>query len=192
MLDEQTERLINRRLDGELDDAERLELDKQLIRSPELRETFDELQRIDILAAETLNALLDSRGPKSSIELTAVPAWAARRRRTRRLLDTSIGIAAAVLLILVGPSLLPSRDPAPQTLPPPQGLDLAQLDTQPGIRAPVDQRSPALTEVIAGPRRQHDRIDQDVIGVVDPETQSVYLLEIQRARNTVSRVQANY
>ena len=42
MIDERLERLINRKLDGELSEAESLELDKLLIRSPEGRAMLEE------------------------------------------------------------------------------------------------------------------------------------------------------
>ena len=41
-MDERTEQLINRRLDGEITEEESLELDKRLIRSPEARAYLEE------------------------------------------------------------------------------------------------------------------------------------------------------
>lgn len=199
MIDERTEHLITRRLDGELAEGESLELDKQLIRSTEAREAFEETQRIEALAAATLHTLLHDKAPsiKPADRLPARPGgvpW------TRRLLDGLIGVAAAVLLILIGSSLLPGT--APQDRPgaeQPRGLQLAdQLPSPPGPGPAPQYREyrvadpPAAADLIAGPRWQHERIDREVIGVVDPETQSVYLLELQTARNTVSSLRANY
>ena len=47
MIDERTELLINRRLDGELGEDEALELNKRLIRSPEARRLLEEYSRIE-------------------------------------------------------------------------------------------------------------------------------------------------
>ena len=47
MTDERTERLITRKLDGELTEAESLELDKALVRSPEARSLLEDYERTD-------------------------------------------------------------------------------------------------------------------------------------------------
>jgi len=73
MLDERTERLINRRLDGEITEEESLELDKQLIRSPEARAYLEDLQRQDVLAGQALRATLAPDEAQSSPPLG--PEW---------------------------------------------------------------------------------------------------------------------
>ena len=209
MIDERTERLITRRLDGELTEDESLDLDKRLIRSPEARQAFEESQRIDMLAVETLHTLLN-RKTTTTIDGAATgttnrpfaPSRSGRAGRwsTRRWLDGAIGIAAAVLLILVGVEvfstggLQPLPAPAPESSMKFAGPGSKPLVSDPSVPSPPLRvvEGPAVTEVIAGPRREQEHIDQDIIGVVDPETQSVYLLEIQTSRSRISRMRANY
>lgn len=52
--DERIEHLISRKLDGELTDDERLELDRALIRSPEHRRMLEESENIDALCADLI------------------------------------------------------------------------------------------------------------------------------------------
>jgi hypothetical protein len=192
MIDERTEQLITRRLDGQLAEGESLELDRELIRSPESRRAFEESQRIDALTAETLDALLDA-GDSNHLQAADGVVSPAARRATRRRLDGAIGVAAAVLLVMASTSLLPQvngrRGPGANT----NAANLNQPAFPSGLDAP-DQtmQYPVVIDNTAGPRRQHQRIDQDVIAVVDPETQTIYLLEIERARNSTSRLRVDY
>jgi anti-sigma factor RsiW len=198
MIDERTERLITRRLDGQLADGESLELDKELIRDPDARRAFEDSQRIDTLAVQTLHALLDASAAQRESELIVSTVRRSSRRLTRWCLDGAIGVAASVLILLVATaqwsddSRQIDRSGANSS-----GLQIAgnnAISELPGPRALVaaDPQSPALTQVIAGPRRERERIDQDVIGLVDPQTQSIYVLELNGARNTISPVRANY
>lgn len=196
MIDERIEQLINRRLDGQLAKGESLELDRELIRSPEARRAFEDSQRIDALTAETLDALLDATDSNHLPAAAGVVSPAARRA-TRRRLDGAIGIAAAVLLIMASTSLLPHAggprgtgiavNPANTSQ---AGLVNALAPGADAAAAPADY--PVVIDNTAGPRRQHQRIDQDVIAVVDPETQTVYLLEIERARNSTRLLRVDY
>ena len=53
-IDEHLERLINRALDGELNDDERLALDRELVRNPEARRLMDRCAELDDLAGDAL------------------------------------------------------------------------------------------------------------------------------------------
>lgn len=211
MIDERTDRLITRRLDGELTEDESLDLDKRLIRSPETRRAFERSQQIDRLTVEVLQTLLNRKdsnladgiaagGLDAADGLPAAGRRAVRRGRwpTRRFLDGAIGVAAAVLLVLVSVRVLPqsTRESLPAVPGPDPGIRFAgprPPSVAPGRPVPARAvEAPPVTELIAGPRSQQERIDQDIIGIVDPETQSVYLLEIQSASSRISRMRANY
>src|SRR5690606_25534756 len=125
----------------------------------------------------------------------------------RRFLDGAIGVAAAVLLIMVGTSILPANRSGLSNTTGASGSDefstRSNTATIPEIASAVQagsssstllnqQTEPSFATVIAGPRRLQERIDQEVIGIVDPETQSILLLEMRTARNTISRMRANY
>lgn len=237
-LDERTETLITRRLDGELTgEDESLELDKQLIRSPAARQAFEDSRRIDELAGEMLRGLLGGVTPETHADHEERPAQrpaatifdgstfngstfdastfdtittkGKTRRSLRRFLDSAIGVAAAVLLLMVGTSVLsPDRvEPGSPGLHSPSrsvtDAAIPEMAALPEVASATDLRpsppsllnrspKPALTTVIAGPRRLQEHVDQEVIGIVDPETQSILLLEMQTARSTISRMRVNY
>ena len=64
-IDEHLERQISRALDGELTEDERLALDRELIRHPELREAMERSAELDALTGEALGSLF-GEGPSSS------------------------------------------------------------------------------------------------------------------------------
>jgi len=58
MIDERTEHLISRKLDGELSEDEALELNKLLIRDPEARGLMEDYARMDRQVGEAVRAVL--------------------------------------------------------------------------------------------------------------------------------------
>jgi hypothetical protein len=193
MVDERTEQLITRRLDGELADGESLELDKALIRAPEVREALEQSQRIDSLASETLMALLG--GPDPDALKSAARVQVKARGDWRRFVHYAVGAAAAVLLVMAGaPWLLVSRNASTPFVVPARPRETATVVSAPPAIFVSDEnpQEAAIARLIPGARERRERINQDVIGVMDPETQSVYLLELQTARDTVRRVRAHY
>lgn len=187
MIDERTEHLISRRLDGELTPEESLELDKLLIRSPEARRAMEEADEIDALTVGTLRTLI-SHHEQSQWQ----PAASAARRRGPRLLQYGVGLAAAVLFMMVSTPLLTGGREAGLRGTEGRNLDRAgMLPVSPLMPAAFEQ-DPAVTRLLSGPRQHRERIDEAIIGILDPETQNVYLLEIETARDTISRMTANY
>ena len=75
--DDHLERLINRKLDGELTRDESLELDKCLIRDPAARQSLEESERIDRLTAALLEEVCTV---KDEVLLPATSRTVARRR----------------------------------------------------------------------------------------------------------------
>ena len=85
--DDHLERLINRKLDGELTQDESLELDKCLIRDPATRQSLEESERIDRLTAALLEEVcaVQDEVPGSDDESPAALRVSSRRaRRTDR------------------------------------------------------------------------------------------------------------
>lgn len=193
MIDERTEQLINRRLDGELREGETLELDKALIRSPEARAMDEELQAIDVWAGQTLHTLLDEPrlSPEQLRSITTKP-----RRNWHRLAQYGLSAAAAVLFLIASAPLLPRAKLPSGTQSPVPGHDpyvASAVPTSPQILISNPNAEPSdLAGVVTGPREYQKQIDQDVIGVFDPDTQSVYLLELETAHNRVRSMRANY
>jgi anti-sigma factor RsiW len=180
MIDERTETLITRRLDGELSAEQSLELDKLLIRSPEARALLEESERIDRLAATALRGALahEPAPPASVIERAA-------RRKLIGIFSGTGTVAAAILLAVVVGGVprgwLPPAPPTDHIMPhgPLAGGQEAAGEL-------------AFGSLIDGPRHEAHRIVRDVFGIYDDETQSIYLLEMDHQQTTVVPVTMNY
>lgn len=71
---EHIERLITRKLDGEITVDEALELDRELIRSPQARALFDECRRLDQLAAACIKSSVGHRSDDAPVLVIGGPA----------------------------------------------------------------------------------------------------------------------
>jgi len=177
MIDERTEQLINRRLDGELTSDEQLELNKRLIRSPEARALIEDYQKMDALA----HATLDNFSQKSELASDVQPR--------SRFIFFAGGSAIAAAFILVGflsISLLPLNNP-----------QKAVVANNPQVEPTMIAALPMTRDIsrmlsIEGPRHEREQVHKDVLGVFDQETQSVYLLEMDQQQTTVVPVSMNY
>lgn len=112
------ERLITRRLDGALSAEEGIELDRALLRDPELHRVFETSARIDAIAGEALGAAVggaDEPGfDPMALTATSVQARDDRRPRYRRMWWWLPGaVAAAMIAVAV---LRPNVQPAPSGL----------------------------------------------------------------------------
>ncbi len=67
-IDERIERLINRKLDGELTPEEQLELDKELLRCPAARALYESYREIDGLVGEVISDCAGYEAGKSPIQ----------------------------------------------------------------------------------------------------------------------------
>jgi len=190
MLDERTERLINRKLDGELAEGESLELDKRLIRSPEARALLEEQRRIDALAADSLQAVLSE--PETATAWPGDPAARAHRRQTPRLyLQRGIAVAAVIVLAVLAATIpagwLPNESPPPAVV-------TAQRDSGALQQADLPAPSQGLAVSMAGHDSRHpsQRRRANLLGVFDEETQSLYLLEMNPRPGPDPLVRVNY
>ena len=82
-IDEHLERQISRALDGELTEDERLALDRELIRHPELREAMERSAELDALTGEALGSLF-GEGPSSSGTMSEMPQLPVQNRLSSR------------------------------------------------------------------------------------------------------------
>ena len=165
-VDEQTERLIVRHLDGELTGSEQDELNQILLRSAAARRMLSEYQENDRLAADVVGAVADGRW---SAEVEPDPS--ARRRRVTRWRAWTAGLAAAAAIAIVvsWPQQPDSLDRVPT--PP-----VARPDR---VAVPTDNLVFTGTEL---PHRGERRINRDYLGVFDESGQSLLLLEVDRTR----------
>jgi hypothetical protein len=191
MLDERMEQLINRKLDGELTEAESLELDKLLIRSPEGRALLEEQEQLDRLASDSLRTALGGGLANRLVSGQTPLDWPSRSSRREHLWYGSIGLAAGFVLAMLASSLV-----APL-------WNGRQKDATPPIvsNAPGGDAGPALVDAEQNhdwpPRAQdvtsqRERTPEQVLGVYDDDSRSLYLLEMNRAPVRVTPAHMDY
>jgi len=173
-MDLRTEQLITRKLDGELAEGESLELNKQLIRSPEARSIMEEYELIGSLATTTLQKLLDQPRTHHSSPMT---------HHLRRPRGIQWATSAAAAIIIAAVLLQTPRSASGPRIEPNNGTAVL------AGTSPIEDNA---INAVQGPRHENERIHRDVIGVVDNETQSVYLLEMDQQQTTVVPVSMNY
>ncbi len=169
-VDERTERLIVRRLDGELTPAEQDELNQILLRSPDARRMLSEYDQNDRLATDMIGAVAEGRLPSE-----AGPIRAGRSRHVTLWTAIGTGLAAAAALAIV--VISPWQDGAVDPVMPGGEHQTVVRPDQPVING--DHLVYTSTEL---PHRGERRIDRDYIGVFDESRDSLLLLEIDRTR----------
>lgn len=191
MIDERTEQLINRKLDGELAKGELLELQKTLIRSPEARALLEECEAMEALAGDVLRSAV-ARGelPDEAAAQYAADA-AIRRRREDRLWLRTLLAAAAVVALFVGTGLWLNQERS--------ATPLVQGDVErPTLLASAPAGEGFLTATSRIPRRdviqqrEREEVLGNILGVYDEQTKSYYLLELDQRDTTVTPVSMNY
>ncbi len=158
--DERLEHLINRKLDQALTAEESYELDKRLIRDPQVRRQLEEMQQVDLWSAELLNAVCHSGPPAAVARISARP----QGRRWWRLLAPAAAAVAACLIL--GIAWLGSG---------------RGLDGRAGITPPVMESPPTdwMRLVDTGsPVRERGTV-LDYYGVLDDKEDALYLLEVK-------------
>lgn len=186
--DDHLERLISRKLDGELSADESLELDKHLIRDPSAQQLFEESERIDELARVFLGEVC-----AESEERVHVAASAQEPTRRRRWIGVVPAIAAACLALFIAWPMFSPTEPEQDTI-----VDGGPL---PGARpeAPPATVPNEVPDVLSRPAlaRSDDRFGGlrplretgtrlDYYGVLDEKTNELFLLEV-RHQTTAQR-----
>jgi hypothetical protein len=177
-VDERTERLICRRLDGEIAPTEQAELDEALARNPAARRLLDDYRQIDLRAADALRS--DFHGATTAT---------APRRRSGLWLATAGGLlaAAAVVALSLLPDLWSSRRTpdqisqnqlvngpshhaaAPGEIPQP-------LATRNGL-APAAPQFADYRNVEQGPVRRLRDVQRDLIGIPSADMKTIFIIE---------------
>jgi anti-sigma factor RsiW len=169
-IDRRIERLIIRRLDGELTDEERLELDPVLLASPEMRRLVEQYERIDAASAAALEAVV---GDAADERVAFVPATGGRRySRAWWALPAAAAAALALIAVLV---------PRP---PGDSGTVITELGESPAEapeRAPEAVSDPGVYRAAYEPGQLDRAIDQDSLYLVGDDGR-VYVIDRQRVR----------
>jgi len=190
MLDERLERLISRKLDGELSEAESLELDKLLIRSPEARALLEEQEQLDHMAGESLRTALGGGLTGQRASGRTPLEWPSRSSRREHLWYGGVGLAAGfVLAMLISTLAMPLRDGTNKDDIPPI-VNNAQSKTGPMMAQKGSGKDTPLEPQIITDTR--NRAPGQVFGVYDDDTRSLYLLEMNRAPARVTPAHMDY
>lgn len=165
-VNDRIERLINRRLDGELTEDESLELDRELIRNPQARMLLEQLSRLDKLAGA---AIADACSAETIVP--AVRACQVRRPASAMQSWWLVpGSLAAGVLLYFGLSLLPVG--APDRAP----MSEAVSTGRPSVVVPPSSQTVGYQPVIQSRRF----LDREYLGVANEAGDTIYLIEMNR------------
>ena len=192
MIDERLEYLMTRQLDGRISEAERLELNKTLIRSPEAHRVFDEYQANDALATEALRRVFDPPTPASAeppiLDVTVRSRW----RGWSVMRPLFVAAAAIVLAVMIRGIPWTTNDG------PAQGQQAQVVSATPGpaeTPAMADARPESKGESpqnMLTPRYAHEYMPRDFLAVLDDQSRNIYLLEMDRPRMGIVPVRMRY
>lgn len=192
------ERLIGRCLDGEASEQEQLELQREMLRNPEVHRLFDESQRIDEVAGSALREILRSSGDAAPLKTSAEPpvpfgAAASGRRSGWRIPPRWLfvpGAIAAAILALIIPSPVGrviEQQTAQQTHAQrptyPDGLATSAVPSMPGTLQAGDG---LMRNVGMGAPQIQRKSGREVLGIVGDDG-SIYWIEIDRTRTIRGR-----
>jgi len=171
-VDERTELLINRYLDGELGDAQQAELHAILGRDPAARAMFEHYHRNDALVAQAL---------RRGIESTRTATAPGRSRGTWLAIASSALAAAAVLVFSIVPqhprgSPLTPHSIATSGALPPLGQPVEYTFSEPVVIPQVPARLVDYRDDDLMPQRRQQRTDRELIGVRGDDGR-LYILE---------------
>ena len=174
-VDKDLERLIVRQLDGELDEDERLELNRQLIRDPEAQQLMDDYRRIDGLATRAIGGVLGEGQPAFDPAALTQASRLPQPRRIHRGWWLVPGAIAAALLALAIPRPTFTTPQAPG----PTVVDRKPTAPLPIVAPQADNRE-NLMHTVGMPRIQRDT-GREVFGVVGDDG-NLYWIEVDRTR----------
>lgn len=202
------ERLINRKLDGELTADEQLELDRTLIRSPEARRLFEALQRVDNACGGFVRwELAATQAVRTTVQPSLRFANARRKRAWRWAMPTALAACVAwIAWSLLSPlrsTVAPASDtPADRFVhaepakmidaysPRDGGLTVPEAgrDGEWARSHPGEFSKAPLRRVARSDLRNDRQRDTQYYGLVGDDG-TVYLIEVDRTR-TVQRAPA--
>ena len=178
-VDPKIERLIVRQLDGEITEAEQLELNRELLRNPGARRLWEEYRALDATAGEVLQSLLVDR--HSSFDPTTLPSpvtvTAIRPQFVRRHWLLLSGAVAAAILALAIPRPAVTTNNQPGSFVEKTGAQPILVDN---TRRPRPVNADGLMRNVSMPSVQRES-GTDVFGVLD-ENGNVYWIEVERTR----------
>lgn len=187
-MDEGLERLINRRLDGELSEAEQAELSQRLLRDPTARQRLQDYERVDGWCREALGEALS--GTSNGHELGG-PSGGRRLVRSvaRQWVAWAVLAAAAILVITV---LLPPAAPPPTAPSTPPAVHAARAMPF-DLTLSADQIAFPARPVSQGmPTHRLRYRAVDVLGIYDTQREEIVLFNWDHKQDTAKMVSYEY
>ncbi|MCB9850552.1 MAG: hypothetical protein H6817_07590 [Phycisphaerales bacterium] len=202
-VNEQLERLISRRLDGELTADEQLELDRELLRNPAARQMLEQYAAIDTLAAEVLRDCAARRqAPRLVVPAPESQPAASRPAAHHRggrwmLVGSALAACLALVVFLQTP---PARDANLQSPTPVSNNSLANnvkhtgnshamiptVGTNPiGSNPAMQTLQPSeggIWTVSAQSPRELDRVTQRNRLLITDKSGNLYLIDVDHVR----------
>ncbi len=184
-VDDRVERLIVRSLDGEITEEEQLELNRELLRSPEAQELLEDYKSTDAIAAESLKSVIPNRSSFSPVLLLPRATVDSHCRRNRWMVFAS-AVAASLSFLLywqapdpvqVTQSVLPSPSVVAQVSPGQKPVDgvvrpmVGNIESSAGVWRVAEQQS-----------RRVDRLTDRNVILVPGENGEFYILNVDRVR----------
>ncbi len=168
------ERLISRHLDGELTEADELELNRELIRNPEAHRLMEEYRRTDDLAGAALSQAMGEKG--TTLDPSSLPdrhrtRAVAGHRSWRWLIPGAIAAALAALLI--------PRPELGRVDRPVATNDTLMISPSTAVQPWAGQRDEMFRNVNLPITRRHT--GRDIFGVVGDDG-NIYWIEVERTR----------
>lgn len=191
---EHIERLITRKLDGEITADESLELDRELIRSPRARALFDEYQRLDQLAGACIRSTIGQRSADAPVLVIGgppAPATVAHRRHAWMWVAAAMAACLALVVIWNTPN-----GPGLSGRVADNGMDATapRLNGQLGPRPQVGMPRVGVPGNDVGVYRTADTLPPPVDRVTDvgmilvpAEDGAFYLLPVEHTREFIHR-----
>ena len=115
-VDGNIEKLIVRRLDGELAEQDELTLDRELIRNPAARDMLESYERIDRLAAGAFNHTIGTGETRIDVQTMPQRAVANRAASRRWMWQLASGAIAASILAVFVARFTPGDSPSKATI----------------------------------------------------------------------------
>lgn len=208
---EQLERLITRRLDGEITDVERRILDRELAESAEARQLFDEYRGMDVRAHAAIQAVCEP--PPATLPFRQDQAGQNQNQRSTsrrsiwlKAIPGLLAAAAAVAFFVTPTRRIANDAPVvvtPQAKPP---LDIVAHDPRKAYDphlSPLEQANriadggnAQLIDYVERPaiqpRNRRQSQTRDWIGIMNEKGDQVYLLEQNHRRTRIVPVKSDF
>ena len=187
-IDKKIERLINRKLDGELSPEEQLELDKELLRCPAARALYESYSELDELVGEVISECTGYETGNNPIAANCRPEIYQKRPNHRWMFFASALAASLALVVFWNTPDRISKSGYPTTSgnAPVNQTRIAdsRMPTEGKVQPTINQRfnDAGVWRVKGNNSERVNRLTDRNVIVVPGEDGEIYLLNLDRIR----------